>query len=62
VKIEASTGRLLWATPTGGSNWDAAGDLTVTSDGSVYVLVGTRSADFPTTSDAVQRARAAVES
>jgi hypothetical protein len=55
VKIEARTGQLAWATRTGGSAWDAAGDLTVGRDGSIYVLGSTRSTDFPTTSDAVQR-------
>ena len=55
VKIEARTGRLAWVTRTGGSDWDAAGDLEVSRDGSVYVIGSTRSADFPTTSDAVQR-------
>jgi hypothetical protein len=55
VKIEARTGRLLWATRTGGSDWDAVGDIRVTSDGSIYALGSTRSADFPTTADAVQR-------
>jgi len=55
VKIEARTGRLVWATRTGGSAWDAAGDLSVARDGSIFVLGSTRSADFPTTPDAVQR-------
>src|SRR4051812_44143259 len=55
LKIEARTGRIVWATRTGGSNWDAAGDLEVGKDGSVYVLGQTESADFPTTADAVQR-------
>jgi hypothetical protein len=55
VKIEARTGQLAWATLTGGSSWDAAGDLTVVPDGSIYVLGSTRSTDFPTTPDAVQR-------
>jgi hypothetical protein len=55
VKIQARTGRLMWATRTGGSNWDAVGDLEVGKDGSVYVLGQTGSADFPTTADAVQR-------
>jgi hypothetical protein len=55
VKIEARTGRIVWATRTGGSDWDAAGDLAVAKDGSVYVLGQTQSADFPTTPDAVQR-------
>lgn len=35
VKIEARTGRLAWATRTGGSAWDAAGDITVARDGSI---------------------------
>jgi hypothetical protein len=55
VKIEARTGRLAWATRTGGSAWDAAGDITVDRDGSIYVLGSTQSTDFPTTADAVQR-------
>ena len=55
VKIDARTGRIVWATRTGGNDWDAAGDLAVARDGSVYVLGQTQSADFPTTPDAVQR-------
>jgi len=55
LKIEARTGRIVWATRTGGSKWDAAGDIEVGNDGSVYVLGQTESADFPTTADAVQR-------
>ena len=55
VKIDARAGRLVWATRTGGSAWDAVGDVVVTRDGSVYALGSTRSADFPTTPDAVQR-------
>ncbi len=34
LKIAAGTGRILWATRTGGSQWDAAGDLEVGKDGS----------------------------
>jgi outer membrane protein assembly factor BamB len=55
VKIDARTGRIVWATRTGGSDWDAAGDLAVAKDGWVYVFGQTQSADFPTTPDAVQR-------
>jgi hypothetical protein len=55
VKIEARTGRIAWATRTGGSDWDAAGDLEVAKDGSIYVLGQTQSPDVPTTPDAVQR-------
>jgi Beta-propeller repeat len=55
LKIEGRTGRIVWATRTGGSKWDAAGDLEVGKDGSVYVLGQTESADFPTTADDVQR-------
>src|ERR1017187_7303218 len=54
VKIDGRTGNIVWATRTGGSDWDAAGDLEVAKDGSVYVLGQTQSADFPTTPDAVQ--------
>src|ERR1035438_5543020 len=49
VKIEARTGRILWDTRNGGSDWDAAGDLAVAKDGSVYVVGQTQSPDFPTT-------------
>jgi len=55
VKIEARTGKLVWATRIGGSGWDAAGDLEVAPDGSIIVLGQTESPDFPTTRDAVQR-------
>ncbi len=55
VKISARTGRIEWATRTGGIGWDAAGDIEVAADGAVYVLGSTESADFPTTPDAVQR-------
>jgi hypothetical protein len=55
LKIDGRTGRLVWATRTGGSSWDAVGDIAVTRDGSIYALGSTRSADFPTTPDAVQR-------
>lgn len=55
VKMEARTGRLVWATRIGGRDWDAVGDIHVAGDGSVYALGSTRSADFPTTPDAVQR-------
>jgi len=55
VKIEPRTGRLVWATRTGGTAWDAVGDVVVARDGSIYALGSTRSADFPTTPDAVQR-------
>jgi len=37
VKIEARTGRLVWVTRTGGSDWDAAGAVELAKDGSVYV-------------------------
>jgi len=49
VKIEARTGRLAWATRTGGSSWDAAGDLTVARGGPIYVLGSTRHGlpDYP---------------
>jgi len=55
VKVDGRTGRLLWATRIGGSAWDALGDLAIAPDHSVYALGSTRSTDFPTTPDAVQR-------
>jgi hypothetical protein len=51
LKIEARTGRIVWATRTGGSRWIAAGDLEVGKDRSVYVLGQTESDDFQTTAD-----------
>jgi hypothetical protein len=54
LKIEARTGHMVYATRTGGSAWDAASDVEVGRDGSVYVLGVTRSPDFPTTADALQ--------
>jgi Beta-propeller repeat len=47
AKIEARSGRLLWATRVGGSDWDAVGDIHMARDGSIYALGSTRSADFP---------------
>src|SRR5215471_2551730 len=44
MKIEARTGRIAWATRTGGSRWDAAGDIEVTNNGAVYALGSTESA------------------
>jgi outer membrane protein assembly factor BamB len=38
-----------------GSAWDAAGEAEVAKDGFLYVLGSTKSSDFPTTDDAVQR-------
>lgn len=55
VKVRAHTGLIEWATRAGGSRWDAAGDIEVATDGFVYVLGSTESADFPTTPDAVQQ-------
>jgi hypothetical protein len=55
VKVDGHTGKLVWATRRSGGSWDAVGDICVTRDGSIYALGSTRSADFPTTSDAVQR-------
>jgi hypothetical protein len=48
-------GNLLWSTFLGGSGWDGVFGLTVDAAGNVVVTGVTASADFPITSNAVQR-------
>jgi Beta-propeller repeat len=55
LKVRARTGQIEWATRSGGTRWDAAGEIEVAEDGAVYVIGSTESEDFPTTPDAVQR-------
>jgi len=47
---------LAFSTYLGGSNWEHARDVAADSQGNVYVVGGTASADFPTTPGAYQRA------
>ena len=55
IKVAARTGRVVWATRTGGNLWDGGGEIEIGRDGSAYVLGSTQSADFATTPDAIQR-------
>ncbi|MHC4439379.1 MAG: LamG-like jellyroll fold domain-containing protein [Planctomycetota bacterium] len=43
---------LIFSTYFGGSNWEHARDVVVDKSGNIYVVGGTASADFPTTSGA----------
>lgn len=45
---------ITFSTFLGGSEWEHARDVYVDDDGFVYVVGGTRSADFPTTEEALQ--------
>ncbi|MDA8745787.1 SBBP repeat-containing protein [Rubripirellula amarantea] len=47
---------LSFSTLLGGSEWEHARDVFVDDSGFVYVVGGTRSSDFPTTSNALQTA------
>jgi hypothetical protein len=55
AKIDSNTGRLLWATRTSGTIFDAAIRIRVGRNGTLYALGITRSPDFTTTDDALQR-------
>jgi hypothetical protein len=46
---------LTFSTYLGGSNWEHARDVAADSQGNVYLVGGTASADFPTTPGAFQR-------
>src|SRR5581483_3650560 len=53
------TGKLLWSTYLGGSDWDGVFSLTTDANGNVVVIGVTDSADFPITANAVQSTIAA---
>jgi hypothetical protein len=58
AKLSPDCERILWCTYVGGSGDDSPrGGLTIDRDDNVYVVGGTDSPDFPTTSGAFQRSR-----
>jgi hypothetical protein len=47
AKVSGNGEELLWSTLLGGSLWDFGGDVTVDSDGSIFVSGYSESSDFP---------------
>ena len=56
VKLNARSGRLVYATYVGGKDWDWGLGMTVDGNGNVYVVGSTLSDDFPVTTEALQSA------
>jgi hypothetical protein len=54
LRLNPQTGKLIYATRVGGSNYDEAAKVKVDRNGFAYVVGMTKSRDFPTTADAVQ--------
>ena len=54
LRLNPQTGKLIYATRIGGSNYDEAARIKVDRKGFAYVVGMTKSRDFPTTADAVQ--------
>jgi hypothetical protein len=54
LRLNPQTGKLIYATRIGGSNYDEAARVKVDRDGFAYVLGLTKSRDFPTTANALQ--------
>jgi hypothetical protein len=54
LRLNPQTGKLIYATRVGGSDYDEAAKVKVYRNGFAYVVGMTKSRDFPTTSDAVQ--------
>lgn len=55
LRVNPSTGKLIYATRVGGSKYDEAAKIKVDQKGFAYVIGQTESHDFPTTPDAVQK-------
>lgn len=53
-KLSANLDQLIWSTYIGGSQDDAIYSLEINTDGETYVSGGTRSTDFPTSTDAYE--------
>jgi len=56
AKLSADGARVLYATYLGGSGYDAGQGIALDVAGNAYVVGSTASSDFPTTTDAAQRA------
>ena len=54
IRLNPETGKLIYATRVGGSDYDEAAKVKVDRNGFAYVVGMTKSRDFPTTADAVQ--------
>lgn len=54
-KMNQDLSQIIWSTYLGGSAADAGYSMALASDNSVFVCGGTRSADFPVTSNAYQQ-------
>lgn len=55
LRIDPRKGELIYATRLGGSDYDESSRVRVDQHGFAWVLGFTKSRDFPTTSDAIQR-------
>lgn len=55
LRLSHDTGKLIFATRIGGRSYDGAWRISVDRRGHAYATGLTKSADFPTTSDALQR-------
>jgi hypothetical protein len=55
LRLNPRTGKLVFATRIGGKSYDGAWRVSVDRRGHAYATGSTKSADFPTTSDALQR-------
>lgn len=55
LRVNPTTGKLIYATRVGGSKYDEAAKIKVDRNGFAYVVGQTQSRDFPTTPDAVQK-------
>jgi hypothetical protein len=56
VKLDPANGKVLWASRIGGTDYDSALRLRLDAAGNLYLTGMTKSADFPVTPDAQQRA------
>ena len=57
MKMDTTTGDLIYSTLIGGDLWDGIHDMIVDEQGWVYVCGGTYSSNFPTTPGAYSRSR-----
>jgi len=55
LRVNPQTGKLIYATRVGGSDYDEASRIQVDRNGFAYVVGLTKSRDFPTTANALQR-------